>query len=196
MTIKQNFLKLVYPLIIKGSKQQNMNTKILENTDNIQPKTSVYDIPFELNNGKIETLAEYKNKKILIVNTASNCGYTNQYEGLERLYEENIDELELIGFPSNDFKEQEKGTDEEIAEFCKINYDVTFPLAKKSVVIRNDQQNKLFEWLSNREENGWLSEAPTWNFCKYLINEDGVLTHFFEAAIEPLGAEIIVAVKS
>jgi len=196
MTIKQNFLKLVYPLIIKGSKQQNMNTKILENTDNIQPKTSVYDIPFELNNGKIETLAEYKNKKILIVNTASNCGYTNQYEGLERLYEENIDELELIGFPSNDFKEQEKGTDEEIAEFCKINYDVTFPLAKKSVVIKNDQQNKLFEWLSNREENGWLSEAPTWNFCKYLINEDGVLTHFFEAAIEPLGAEIIVAVKS
>ena len=196
MTIKQNFLKLVYPLIIKGSKQQNMNTKILENTDNIQPKNSVYDIPFELNNGKIETLAEYKNKKILIVNTASNCGYTNQYEGLERLYEENIDELELIGFPSNDFKEQEKGTDEEIAEFCKINYDVTFPLAKKSVVIKNDQQNKLFEWLSNEEENGWLSEAPTWNFCKYLINEDGVLTHFFEAAIEPLGAEIIVAVKS
>jgi len=196
MTIKQNFLKLVYPLIIKGSKQQNMNTKILENTDNIQPKTSVYNIPFELNNGKIETLAEYKNKKILIVNTASNCGYTNQYEGLERLYEENIDELELIGFPSNDFKEQEKGTDEEIAEFCKINYDVTFPLAKKSVVIKNDQQNKLFEWLSNKEENGWLSEAPTWNFCKYLINEDGVLTHFFEAAIEPLGAEIIVAVKS
>ena len=196
MTIKQNFLKLVYPLIIKGSKQQNMNTKILENTDNIQPKTSVYDIPFELNNGKIETLAEYKNKKILIVNTASNCGYTNQYEGLERLYEENIDELELIGFPSNDFKEQEKGTDEEIAEFCKFNYDVTFQLAKKSVVIKNDQQNKLFEWLSNKEENGWLSEAPTWNFCKYLINEDGVLTHFFEAAIEPLGAEIIVAVKS
>lgn len=196
MTIKQNFLKLVYPLIIKGSKQQNMNTKILENTDNIQPKTSVYDIPFELNNGKIETLAEYKNKKILIVNTASNCGYTNQYEGLERLYEENIDELELIGFPSNDFKEQEKGTDEEIAEFCKANYDVTFPLAKKSVVIKNDQQNKLFEWLSNEAENGWLSEAPTWNFCKYLINEDGVLTHFFEAAIEPLGAEIIVAVKS
>ncbi|MEP6681890.1 MAG: glutathione peroxidase [Parafilimonas sp.] len=173
-----------------------MNTKILENTNNIQPKTSVYEIPIELNNGKVETLAEYKNKKILIVNTASHCGYTNQYEGLERLYEENIDDLELIGFPSNNFKEQEKGDDEEIAEFCKINYGVTFPLAKKSVVIKNEAQNKLFEWLSNEEENGWLNESPTWNFCKYLINEDGVLTHFFEAAIEPLGAEIIVAVKS
>lgn len=196
MTIKQKLFKILYPLIIKGSKQQNMNTKILENTNNIQPKTSVYEIPIELNNGKVETLAEYKNKKILIVNTASHCGYTNQYEGLERLYEENIDDLELIGFPSNNFKEQEKGDDEEIAEFCKINYGVTFPLAKKSDVIKNDAQNKLFEWLSNEEENGWLNESPTWNFCKYLINEDGVLTHFFEAAIEPLGAEIIVAVKS
>ncbi|MEP6465456.1 MAG: glutathione peroxidase [Parafilimonas sp.] len=173
-----------------------MNTKILQNINNIAPKTSVYDIQFELNNGKVETLSAYKNKKILVVNTASNCGYTNQYEGLERLYEEHTDDLELIGFPSNNFKEQEKANDEEIAEFCRTNYGVTFPLAKKSVVIKNDQQNKLFEWLSNEEENGWLNEAPTWNFCKYLINEEGVLTHFFEAAIEPLGAEIIVALKS
>jgi glutathione peroxidase len=196
MTVKQRVLKFVYPLIIKTSKRQNMNTKVLENTNNIPPKTSVYEIPFQLNNGEIETLAAYKNKKILIVNTASHCGYTNQYEGLQRLFEENSDDLELIGFPSNNFKEQEKGNDDEIAQFCRVNYGVKFPLAKKSVVIKDTDQNKLFEWLSNAEENGWLSEAPTWNFCKYLINEKGVLTHFFEAAIEPLGAEILTAIKS
>jgi glutathione peroxidase len=196
MTVKQRVLKLVYPLIIKTSKRQNMNTKVLENINNVKPKTSVYDIPFQLNNGEIESLATYKNKKILIVNTASHCGYTNQYEGLQRLFEENSDDLELVGFPSNNFKEQENGSDDEIAQFCRVNYGVTFPLAKKSVVIKNDDQNKLFEWLSNKEENGWLTEAPTWNFCKYLINEEGVLTHFFEAAIEPLGAEILTAIKS
>ncbi len=196
MTIKQKLLKFFYPLVIKTSEVKNINAKVLENRNNIKPKTSVYDIPFELNNGEIETLAAFKNKKILIVNTASSCGYTNQYEGLERLFEEHADKLELIGFPSNNFKEQEKGNDEEIAQFCKINYGVTFPLAKKSVVIKNADQNKIFEWLSNKEENGWLNEAPTWNFCKYLINEEGMLTHFFEAAIEPLGAEIIIAIKS
>src|SRR5436305_1421815 len=119
MTIRQRVLKLIYPLIIQSNKKRNMNTKILENTGNVKPKTSVYDIPFELNNGKTETLSAYKNKKILIINTASACGYTNQYEGLEKLFEQNADTLELIAFPSNNFKEQEKGSDAEIAEFCK-----------------------------------------------------------------------------
>lgn len=173
-----------------------MNTVILENTNNVKPSTPVYDIPFELNNGKTETLSAYKNKKILIVNTASNCGYTHQYEGLEKLFEQHKDTIELIAFPSNNFKEQEKGSDEEIAQFCKVNYGVTFPLAKKSVVIKSADQNKLFEWLTDKEKNGWLNEAPTWNFCKYLINEDGVLTHFFEAAIEPTGEEITAAIQS
>ncbi|MEO8711238.1 MAG: glutathione peroxidase [Parafilimonas sp.] len=196
MTIKQRLLKLAYPFLIKVSKQQKMNTKFYHNTNNTKPFTSVYDIPFQLNNGKVETLSAYKNKKILIVNTASDCGYTNQYKSLEKLFEQNSGMLELIGFPSNNFKQQEKGSNEEIEQFCKINYGVTFSLAKKSVVIKNADQNKLFTWLSNKEENGWLNEAPSWNFCKYLINEDGVLTHFFEAGFEPSGEEIIAAVKS
>jgi len=99
-------------------------------------------------------------------------------------------------FPSNNFREQEKGSDEEIAEFCKVNYGITFPLAKKSVVIKTAGQNKIFEWLTDKEKNGWLSEAPTWNFYKCLINEEGVLTHFFEAAIEPTGEEITEAIQS
>ena len=174
---------------------KEMNTKVLINTNNATPAKSVYDIPFELNNGKTETLSTYKNKKILIVNTASNCGYTNQYEGLEKLYEQQSDKVALIAFPSNNFKEQEKGNDAEIAQFCKINYGVTFPLAKKSDVIKTASQNKIFAWLSDEKENGWLNQQPTWNFCKYLINEAGVLTHFFEAAIEPLSKEITEAIK-
>jgi len=130
MTIKQSILKLIYPLIIKFNKRTHMNTKILENTQYAKSKISVYDIPFELNNGKTQTLSAYKNKKILIINTASACGYTNQYEGLEKLYEQNGDKVQLIAFPSNNFKEQEKGSDAEIAQFCKVNYGVTFPLAK------------------------------------------------------------------
>jgi len=196
MTMRQRLLKLFYPILIKTNKAGKMNTRILENVNNTRPDSSVYDIPFELNNGQTETLSAYKNKKILIVNTASDCGYTNQYEGLQRLFEEHSDKLELIGFPSNNFKEQEKGSDTEIAQFCKINYGITFPLAKKSVVIKNDDQNEIFAWLSNGDKNGWLNEVPSWNFCKYLINEEGVLTHFFEAGIEPLGPEITAAIQS
>ncbi len=196
MTLRQRVLKFFYPLIIKANKKNNMNTKVLKNSNNVKPNTSVYNIPFELNNGKTETLSAYKNKKILIINTASNCGYTNQYEGLEKLFEQYSDTVELIAFPSNNFKEQEKGSDDEIAQFCQVNYGVTFPLAKKSVVIKETNQNKIFEWLSNKDENGWLEQQPTWNFCKYLINEEGILTHFFEAAIEPLGEEMMAAIKS
>ncbi|HEX5151807.1 MAG TPA: glutathione peroxidase [Parafilimonas sp.] len=173
-----------------------MNTKILKNINHTTPNTPVYDIPFELNNGQTATLSTCKNKKILIVNTASDCGYTNQYEGLQQLFEEHSDKIQLIGFPSNNFKEQEKGSDAEIAQFCKANYGVTFPLAKKSVVVKNSEQNKIFAWLSDNDKNGWLNEAPSWNFCKYLINEEGVLTHFFEAAIEPLSPEITAAIQS
>jgi len=196
MTIRQSLLKLIYPMLLKHSKAKNMNTKIIENTGNVKPAVPVYDIPFELNNGKTETLSAYKNKKLLIVNTASNCGYTNQYEGLEKLFEQYKDKVELIAFPSNNFKEQEKGSDEEIAQFCKVNYGITFPLDKKSVVLKTAGQSKIFEWLSDKQKNGWLNEAPTWNFCKYLINEEGVLTHFFEAAIEPDSEEMIAAIQS
>ena len=130
------------------------------------------------------------------MNTASDCGYTDQYEALESLYEKNMEKLIIIGFPANDFKEQEKGNDEEIAQFCKINYGVTFPLAKKSVVLKEADQNRIFQWLTHKEENGWLNETPSWNFCKYLINEEGVLTHYFESGIEPLSVQVISAIRS
>jgi glutathione peroxidase len=195
MTARQKFLKLIYPLIILRGKLKGTNNKIEKNKNNVQPVISIYNIQFELNNGSIATLSAYKNKKVLIVNTASDCGYTKQYEGLEKLYERNKNKLVVIGFPSNDFGEQEKHEDDVIAQFCKINYGVTFPLAKKSTVIKNEHQNKVFNWLSDKSRNGWLNESPSWNFCKYLVNEQGVLTHYFESAISPLSKEIAKAIQ-
>jgi glutathione peroxidase len=190
MTLRQKILKLIYPLLLWRSKLKDHHNKIFRNQKNIAPNTSIYDLSVELNNGKVENLSSYKNKKILIVNTASDCGYTNQYDALEKLYETNSDKLVIIGFPSNDFKEQEKGSDEEIAQFCKINFGVKFPLAKKSIVRKGDDQSKIFQWLSDKNKNGWLDKAPPWNFSKYLISEQGILTHYFDPAIDPLSKEI------
>jgi glutathione peroxidase len=190
MTLRQKILKLIYPLIIWRSKLKDRHNTILHNAKNIPPVTSVYDLSVQLNNGRVENLSAYKNKKLLIINTASDCGYTNQYEALQELYQANSDKLTIIGFPSNDFKEQEKGNDEEIARFCKINFGVTFPLAKKTAVRKGDNQNEIFQWLSDKNKNGWLNKTPSWNFTKYLINEKGILTHYFDPAIDPLSKEI------
>lgn len=195
MTVRQKILKLIYPLTLLRSKFTNSNNKIYQNKNKVQPLTSIYDIQFQLNNGNAATLSSYKNKKILIVNTASDCGYTKQYEGLEELYQLYKDKLVVFGFPSNNFGEQEKGNDNDISTFCKINYGVTFPLAKKSVVIKDEHQNKIFNWLSNTNKNGWLNQPPSWNFCKYLINEQSIFTHYFESSISPLSKEISEAIQ-
>ena len=140
-------------------------------------------------------IASLKGKKVLLVNTASECGYTGQYEQLQKLYSRYNNQLVVIGFPANDFKEQEKGTNEEIASFCKKNYGVTFPLAEKSIVVKTAGQNNIFQWLTDPAKNGWNSQAPTWNFCKYLVNENGVLIDFFASGVEPTGEEITNALK-
>ena len=196
MTPRQKILKFLYPLFVLINKTNKRHNKILYNEKNVAPANSIYKLSVQLNNGGIESLSKYRNKKILFVNTASDCGYTNQYEALESLYEKNADKLVIIGFPANDFKEQEKGSDEEIAQFCKINYGVTFALAKKSTVRKSDQQNEVFRWLSDKNKNGWLDRAPRWNFSKYLVNENGLLTHYFEPAVEPLAKELVEAIQS
>ena len=159
------------------------------------PSQSLYDLSVQLYTGNTLRFDSLKGKKILMVNTASNCGYTNQYEDLEKLHEKYKDKLAVIGFPANDFKEQEKGTDEEIAEFCKLNYGVQFPLAKKSTVIKGEQQNEVFKWLTDKSRNGWNDQQPSWNFSKYLINEKGELINYFDPAVSPLSDEVIKAIK-
>ena len=137
----------------------------------IEPKVSFYSLKARANNGSEMDFEKFKGKKVLLVNTASDCGLTPQYEELQTLYEKYNDKLTVIGFPANDFKDQEKGSDKQIAEFCKINYGITFPLAQKSTVIKNETQNEVFRWLSDKNKNGWNYQAPTWNFSKYLEEE-------------------------
>jgi glutathione peroxidase len=157
----------------------------LSNKKGIPPSISFYTLQAELNTGKVLAFETLKGKNVLIVNTASNCGYTAQYEGLQALHQKHQHDLVVLGFPANDFKNQEAGSDAEIAEFCKINYGVSFPIMKKTHVVKHTNQHPVFDWLSNEEKNGWCTQQPTWNFCKYLINKDGQLVHFYDAKVDP-----------
>jgi glutathione peroxidase len=166
---------------------------MLRNDEKKKPYTSFYNLRAIANNGALINFDQLKGKKVLLVNTASDCGYTGQYEELQKLYEQYQNKLIVLGFPANDFKEQEKGNDEEIAQFCKINYGVTFPLIKKSSVIKGNNQNEVYQWLSNKNLNGWNDQQPTWNFTKYLVNEEGVLINYFAPAVSPLSKDLITS---
>ena len=193
MTYRQKVLKAVYPAWMWFSKLTGKNTDKLENAG-IKPPVSFYSLKATLNNGGAFDFGTTKGKKVLLVNTASDCGYTNQYADLQKLYEKYKDKLLIIGFPANDFKEQEKGTDDEIAKFCKANYGVTFPLARKSVVIKTAQQNPVYQWLTDSSKNGWNEKQPSWNFTKYIVNENGVLTNYFGPSISPLSRDVVKSI--
>lgn len=193
MTYRQKLLKAVYPAFMWFSKLTGKNTTVLTNTAQVKPPQSFYDLSLKLNNGKVLDCSTLAGKKVLLVNTASNCGYTNQYGDLQTLQNERQDKLVIIGFPANDFKEQEQGSDESIGQFCTLNFGVTFPLAAKSVVVKKEGQGPIFQWLTDKSKNGWNDHHPDWNFSKYLVNETGVLTHYFSSAVQPGGAEIKAA---
>lgn len=195
MTIRQQILKWVYPVWLGFTRLVGKNAKIMGNNEHKKPVTSIYDFQVELNNGQILDLSSLKGKKLLLVNTASDCGYTPQYADLQTLYDTSKDNLVVIGFPANDFGEQEKGSNEEIASFCQLNFGVSFPLAKKSTVVKGVEQNPVFQWLSDSQKNGWNNQGPVWNFSKYLIDEEGNLVHYFEPSVSPTGPEIGNAIK-
>ena len=195
MTIRQRVLKVVYPAFTWFGRVTGKRSKVFTNESPVLPPQSVYSLYVVLNNGDSIPLSNYKGKKLLLVNTASDCGYTDQYDDLQKLYEENKDKLVIIGFPANDFKEQEKGNDEEIERFCRLNYGVTFPMAKKSSVKQGAEQNPVFQWLTDKNKNGWTNKKPSWNFSKYLINEEGMLVNYFDPSISPTSKEVIEAVK-
>ena len=189
MSIRQSILRTVYPALTGITKLFGVNNRVVTPEQISKPVTSIYDFEVELIDGDTISLAAYKGKKIIIVNTASDCGYTGQYEELQQLYASNKDSMVIIGFPANDFKQQEKGSNEEIATFCKKNYGVEFPIAIKTSVVKGDVQHPLFRWLSDPSKNGWNKEAPAWNFSKYVINEEGVLLGYVDPGISPLGKE-------
>lgn len=193
MTYRQKVLKAIYPVVMWWTKLRGKNATELKN-DKPTP-VSFYSLKAEMNNGDTLDFASLKGKKVLLVNTASDCGYTNQYDDLQQLSEKYKDKLVVIGFPANDFKEQEKGTDEEIAAFCKLNFGVSFPLMRKSVVKKSPEQNPVFKWLTDSARNGWNNKPPSWNFAKYIVNEEGRLTHYFGSSISPLNKDVIKAIE-
>jgi glutathione peroxidase len=137
------------------------------------------------NNGEVINFEKFRGKKILLVNLASQCGYTPQYNALEELYKLHKNKIVVLGFPSNDFGEQEPGTDKEIENFCKVNFGVSFPLFQKDCVKGNDKQ-LVYQWLCTADKNGWNNKEPSWNFCKYLVDEHGNLDKIFSSSISPL----------
>lgn len=160
------------------------------------PPVSFYSLSDTSIDGKEFDFSGLKGKKVLLVNTASDCGYTGQYEELQKLSDKYKDKLVVIGFPANDFKEQEKGTDEEIAKFCKLNYGIDFQLMKKSTVIKGASQNPVFKWLTEPAQNGWNDQQPAWNFSKYLVDENGRLINYFSPAIPPMDKELTNAIEN
>lgn len=193
-TTKQKISTILYLLLLKISGLFGKRSKILINEKETLPVISVYDLSIELITGEQISLAQFEGKKMLFVNTASNCGYTAQYKELQELHRSFEDQLVIFGFPTNDFKQQEKGSNEAIQQFCSLHYGVSFPLAKKSIVVKGANQNKVYQWLTDTNINGWNNQQPGWNFAKYLINETGMLTHYFDTAVSPLSKEVINAI--
>jgi glutathione peroxidase len=153
--------------------------------------TSVYDFKVPALSGGTIDLSAYKGKKILIVNTASKCGYTPQYEDLQKLYEKYKDKLVIVGFPANDFGLQEPGTNSEISEFCKKNYGVTFPMAAKVDVV-GENTAPLFKYLTEEAiKLGTPAPVIKWNFTKFLVDENGKLIAVFPSKVIPMSEEII-----
>jgi len=151
---------------------------------------SIYDFKVPgLLGGEID-FSKFKGKKILIVNTASKCGNTPQYEGLEKLYESYKDKLVIVGFPANNFGSQEPGSNDEIAEFCKKNYGVTFPMAEK-ISVKGDDIAPLYKWLVSEAAKKGFNDPITWNFTKFLLDEKGQLVTVFNAKTQPMSDEVL-----
>lgn len=154
--------------------------------------SSIYDFKIAGLDGKEIDFSNYKGKKILVVNTASECGYTPQYADLEKLYEKYKDKLVIIGFPANNFGGQEPGTNTEIASFCKKNYGVTFPMAQK-VSVKGDDIHPIFKYLYEEAKKiGAQDPVIKWNFTKFLIDENGKLVKVFPSKVNPMSEEITV----
>ena len=155
---------------------------------------SIYDFRVAGLTGGIIDFSEFRGKKILIVNTASECGYTPQYENLEALYKKYQDKLVIVGFPANDFGSQEPGSNEEIAAFCKKNYGVSLPMAAK-ISVKGDGMAPIYRWLTEKKYNGLESSKVKWNFQKYLIDEQGRLIAVYPSKVKPMSEELLKAIE-
>ena len=169
------YISLIFMCITPGFSEENPQLE----------RQSFYDFHAQDIDGNIISMNDFKGKKILVVNVASRCGYTPQYEGLQALYETHHDSLIILGFPSNDFMWQEPGSNTEIKKFCKTIYGVTFPMFSK-IHVKGRKQHPIYDWLSDSKLNGWNDDSPSWNFNKYLLDKKGNLIEYFGADVAPL----------
>jgi glutathione peroxidase len=160
------------------------------------PATSFHALEAIDINGNTVSMSSFAGKKVMVVNTASECGFTPQYKQLQELHEAYKDKgLVILGFPCNDFGGQEPGTGDEIEAFCQKNYGVTFPLMAK-VSIKGDAPHPVYRWLTNKSENGVMDASVKWNFHKFLIDEQGHLVKALGSGIEPFDEEVVGWLKS
>ena len=155
---------------------------------------SIYDFKVAGLTGGTIDFAKFKGKKILIVNTASKCGNTPQYSDLEVMYKKYKGKLVIVGFPANNFGSQEPGSNDEISEFCKKNYGVSFPMAAK-ISVKGDDMAPIYHWLTEKKYNYLKDSEVKWNFQKYLIDENGNLVAVFDPRTPPLSADVISAIE-
>lgn len=168
---------------------------ILLATFSLQAQQSFYDFNVKTIDGEEFSLKSLEGKKVMVVNTASKCGLTPQYEDLEALYKEYKDQnFIIIGFPANNFMGQEPGTNEEIATFCSTTYGVTFPMMEK-ISVKGDDMHPLYQWLTSKDKNGVMDSKVKWNFQKYLINEDGSLAKVIPPKKKPGHEDILNWIK-
>jgi glutathione peroxidase len=155
---------------------------------------SIHSFKVKSIDGGTIDFSKFKGKKILVVNTASKCGYTPQYEALQKVADQYKDKLVIVGFPANNFGAQEPGSDGEIVEFCKKNYGVTFPLASK-ISVKGDDTAPIYKWLTSKTENGVLDATISWNFNKFLLDENGKMIAYFPSKVTPDSEEITKYLK-
>ena len=149
---------------------------------------SIYDLKINSLDGQVIDFSQYKGKKLLIVNTASKCGKTPQYKGLEKLHEQHGDKVTVLGFPANNFLWQEPGSNAEIAAFCERNYGVKFQMFEK-ISVKGGDQHPLYQWLQRK-----TGHKPDWNFAKYLVSEDGQTVTFFKSDVHPLDKKLLTEI--
>jgi glutathione peroxidase len=164
-------------------------------TNHGKPSTQVsfYDLQARDIEGNIITFDRFKGKKVLLVNVASKCGYTPQYGELQQLHETFGEKVAVLGFPANNFMGQEPGTNSEIAAFCSSRYGVTFTMFEK-ISVKGEDMHPVYRWLTDPALNGWNDKKPGWNFCKYLVDEQGKLVKFFPSGVKPMSDELTGAI--
>ena len=159
-----------------------------------QTPPTIYSFSVPSIDGGVVDFSQFKGKKILIVNVASECGYTPQYADLEKLYEMYKDKIVIVGFPANNFLGQEPGSNEEIRQFCTAKYNVTFPMAAK-ISVKGKNMAPIYQWLTQKKLNGVEDSEVSWNFNKYIVNERGEYVGHFKSKVEPFDPALISAIE-